>query len=207
MVPCSLIERPLLILEDGDGRFSLATFYQNLRWNNLIPGIALWKQNLATHALVVAVTFDILSLWSYVFWEMVVPLLEIVLKIFPRVPPSNVMLHWMLGMSAILCPFGASSISERAKNRKGLSQMNMRTWWNIHLLKISCLYFITFYHRSLPSTPKYSIVKPLFKKGDKMYVPSYRPISILTSFSRKSLEKVIHNRLPEQVLRNNWWGQ
>jgi hypothetical protein len=40
----------------------------------------------------------------------------------------------------------------------------------------------------------YSIIKPLYKKGNKEDVNNYMPISLLTSFS-KILEKVIHTRL------------
>jgi len=47
----------------------------------------------------------------------------------------------------------------------------------------------------------YSIIKPLFKKGDKTDPSNYRPISMLTSFS-KVLEKVLYNRLIE-YLNNN----
>ena len=49
---------------------------------------------------------------------------------------------------------------------------------------------------------KYSIIKPLFKKGDKKDRKNYRPISLLTSFS-KIFEKVIHARLTEHVINNN----
>ena len=35
------------------------------RYDNLIPGMALWKQNLLNYALAAAVAFEILSLWSY----------------------------------------------------------------------------------------------------------------------------------------------
>jgi hypothetical protein len=34
-----------------------------------------------------------------------------------------------------------------------------------------------------PERLKYSIVKPLFKKGDKQLISNYRPASLLTSFS------------------------
>jgi len=41
-----------------------------------------------------------------------------------------------------------------------------------------------------PDRLKYAIVKPLLKKGDKTKISNYRPISILSSFS-KILEKVM----------------
>ena len=41
---------------------------------------------------------------------------------------------------------------------------------------------------------KYSIVRPLHKKGPITELENYRPISFLTVFS-KLLEKVIHKRL------------
>ena len=45
---------------------------------------------------------------------------------------------------------------------------------------------------------KYATVKPLFKEGDKSKLSNYRPISILSSFS-KVLEKVMHNQLQEHL--------
>jgi hypothetical protein len=41
---------------------------------------------------------------------------------------------------------------------------------------------------------KYSIVTPIFKKGDKKSCANYRPIRLLTSFS-KVFEKIISRRL------------
>jgi hypothetical protein len=52
-----------------------------------------------------------------------------------------------------------------------------------------------------PDHLKYAEVKPLFKKGDKSKISNYRPISILSSFS-KVLEKVIYNQLQEHL--NNY---
>ena len=54
------------------------------RCDNLIPGMALWKQNLLTCALAAAVAFEILSLWSYALRETMVPPPETVLKIVFR---------------------------------------------------------------------------------------------------------------------------
>jgi hypothetical protein len=45
-----------------------------------------------------------------------------------------------------------------------------------------------------PTILKYSIITPLYKKGDKNNVSNYRPISLLTSLS-KIFEKIIYNRL------------
>jgi fructose-1,6-bisphosphatase/inositol monophosphatase family enzyme len=45
---------------------------------------------------------------------------------------------------------------------------------------------------------KYAEVKHLFKKGDKTKISNYRPISVLSSFS-KVLEKVMYNQLQEHL--------
>jgi len=45
-----------------------------------------------------------------------------------------------------------------------------------------------------PSRLKFSEIKPLFKKHDKPNISNYRPISILTSFS-KIFEKITFTRL------------
>jgi hypothetical protein len=44
-------------------------------------------------------------------------------------------------------------------------------------------------------------VKPIFQQGDKNDTPNYRPISMLTSFS-KIFEKVIYNRLYQHINTN-----
>jgi hypothetical protein len=45
---------------------------------------------------------------------------------------------------------------------------------------------------------KYSIVKPLFKEGDRENMASYRPISLLNTFS-KVLEKIFYERLLQHI--------
>jgi hypothetical protein len=49
-----------------------------------------------------------------------------------------------------------------------------------------------------PDRMKYAVVKPLFKKGDKSKTSNYRPISILSSFS-KILEKVMFNQIHDHL--------
>ncbi|PNF37508.1 hypothetical protein B7P43_G14331 [Cryptotermes secundus] len=53
-----------------------------------------------------------------------------------------------------------------------------------------------------PTRLKYSIMKPLFKKGDKRNIANYRPISLLTTFS-KVFEKIIYQRLLQHIEGNN----
>jgi len=53
-----------------------------------------------------------------------------------------------------------------------------------------------------PDRLKYAIVKPIFKKGNKYEVSNYRPISLLTSFS-KMIEKFMFNRLRSHLDKNN----
>jgi hypothetical protein len=78
--------------------------------------------------------------------------------------------------------------SIKTKNSFGYDEISTK------LLKISANYIC--------SPLKYSIVKPLYKKGDKTDLSNYRPISMLTSFS-KVLEKALCNRFNEYLNNNN----
>jgi len=59
-----------------------------------------------------------------------------------------------------------------------------------HTVYVTNPYFMGIF----PDHMKYTVVKPLFKKGDKSKISNYRPISILNSFS-KVLEKAMYNQL------------
>jgi hypothetical protein len=52
-----------------------------------------------------------------------------------------------------------------------------------------------------PEWLKYSVIKPIHKKGDKSSLANYRPISLLTSFS-KIVERVIYNRLINHLMKH-----
>jgi hypothetical protein len=54
---------------------------------------------------------------------------------------------------------------------------------------------------TFPDHMKFSIIKPIFKNGNKMNPPNYRPISPLTSFSKVS-EKAVFNRLTAHFSTN-----
>jgi len=53
-----------------------------------------------------------------------------------------------------------------------------------------------------PTWLKFSQIVPLFKKGDKDKLTNYRPISLLTAFS-KIFAKVIYKRLDNHIISNN----
>jgi Notch-like protein len=63
---------------------------------------------------------------------------------------------------------------------------------------------------TFPDHMKFSIIKPIFKKGNKMNPTNYRPISLLTSFS-KVFEKALFNTLTahfntDKLLVGNQFG-
>jgi len=55
---------------------------------------------------------------------------------------------------------------------------------------------------AFPKTLKYAAIKPVYKKGDKLLTANYRPISLLTSFS-KIFEKLIYSRLYKHICTKN----
>ena len=83
----------------------------------------------------------------------------------------------------------------KTRNSHGFDEISIK------LLKISAAYIfspLTYVcNKSIPSLPdrmKFSIIKPIFKKGSKMNRTNYRPISPLTYFS-KEFEKALFSRL------------
>ena len=56
------------------------------------------------------------------------------------------------------------------------------------------IFNVSFQSGIFPDQMKRAKIKPLFKKGDKQNMQNYRPISVLSVFS-KILEKLIYNRL------------
>jgi hypothetical protein len=95
--------------------------------------------------------------------------------------------------------------SIKTKNSSGYDEISTK------LLKISANYIcspLTYICNKSVSTEifperlKYSVINPLYKKGDKTDPSNYRPISMLTSFS-KVLEKALYNGLIEFLNNNN----
>jgi len=95
--------------------------------------------------------------------------------------------------------------SIKSKDSSGYDEISSR------ILKISAPYVLsplTFIFNKIldmgvfPERLKFSEVKPLYKKGDATDFSNYRPISILTSFS-KIIEKIIYKRLYSYLINNN----
>jgi len=93
----------------------------------------------------------------------------------------------------------------RIKNLYGYDEIS------IIILKLSAPFIISpltyICNKSLssvvfPKRLKYAIIKPVYKEGDKLHTTNYRPISLLTSFS-KIFEKLIYSTLYKHICTNN----
>jgi len=109
-----------------------------------------------------------------------------------------------------LMPFSTKDIrniikSLNTKNSHGYDEVSTK------LLKLSSPFILSplthICNKSLalgifPDRLKYSEIKPPFKKGDKLNISNYRPISLLSSFS-KVLEKAAYIQLYEHCRKQN----
>jgi hypothetical protein len=126
--------------------------------------------------------------------------------------------HWSYLSQAFLTPFPEikfepMSTKETENIIKSLKPKNSNGYdeISVNILKISAsaisspLAYIcnkSFSMGVFPTHLKYSEIIPLLKNGDKTSVMNYRPISLLTSFS-KVIEKDIFVRLPSHIKNNN----
>jgi hypothetical protein len=105
-----------------------------------------------------------------------------------------------------------ASTHEIEKIIKSLKSINTGGYDEIstRILKLSAPYIIsplTYICNTIlnsgifPDRLKYAIIKPIFKKGDDQEIMNYRPISLLTSFS-KQIEKLIYVRLLDHINTN-----
>jgi exonuclease III len=95
--------------------------------------------------------------------------------------------------------------SLKTKNSSGYDEISNR------IIKISLPFIIsplTYICNAIlcagvfPDRLKFAVIKPLFKKGETQNVANYRPISLLTSFS-KIIEKLMYARLIKHIETNN----
>jgi hypothetical protein len=64
------------------------------------------------------------------------------------------------------------------------------------------IYNVSFQTGIFPDIMKKAKIRPLFKKSDKQDIQNYRPISILSAFS-KILEKLMYNRLLSFLMKHD----
>lgn len=89
----------------------------------------------------------------------------------------------------------------KKKNSTGVDEISIKIIKNCfyNIRKVLChILNESLQQGTVPDRLKFAIVKPLFKKGDKAIVTNYRPISLLTCFS-KILEKLVHRRLLDHL--------
>jgi hypothetical protein len=109
--------------------------------------------------------------------------------------------------------FNSTSTKEIERIIKSIKVKNSRGENGIttKMLKVNAPYVSSplnyIYNKSIrpatfPTCLKHSIVKPLFKKGDRENMANYRPVSLLTSFA-KVFEKIIYERLLQHININN----
>jgi hypothetical protein len=95
--------------------------------------------------------------------------------------------------------------SFKTKNSTGYDEISIRTLRYSLPYIISPLTYIcnaTLNHGLFPDRLKYASVIPIHKKGDSQNINNYRPISLLTVFS-KVFEKMIYVRLYKHLTVNN----
>ena len=93
----------------------------------------------------------------------------------------------------------------KPKNSSGYDEINSKIVKTCvsdisHPLTFICNHSL--YKGIFPDRLKIAVVKPLYKKGDRKNIANYRPISLLTVFS-KVLEKALHSRLSQHLHTNN----
>jgi hypothetical protein len=66
---------------------------------------------------------------------------------------------------------------------------------------LAYIYNISLKQGKFPARLKYSVVVPVFKSGDKMQIVNYRPISLLTGFS-KIFENLTYSRIMQHICHN-----
>jgi hypothetical protein len=98
-----------------------------------------------------------------------------------------------------------SIFSLKSKTSSGYDEITskiLKAYASLISQPLSHVYNHSLYTGIFPDHLKISIVKQLFKKGDKASMTEYRPISLLTAFL-KVLKKVMYNSLRHHMHTNN----
>ena len=92
--------------------------------------------------------------------------------------------------------------NEKAPGKDGIKAETIKLIVD-YIVKPICFVFNNVLESGIyPDKLKIAVIKPLFKHGDKTAIENYRPISLISNFS-KILEKIIKNRLTKYVSKHN----
>lgn len=105
------------------------------------------------------------------------------------------------------CPYEISSVINKLNSNKspgvdGVSSFAIKTACNFISPVLSYIFNLSFETGVFPDDLKIAVVIPLHKKGDSGDLNTYRPISLLSNFS-KILEKLVKSRLVKFLKINN----
>jgi hypothetical protein len=84
----------------------------------------------------------------------------------------------------------------------GLSNKILKLCGNQISKPLTYIYNLSLNSGICPDRLNYANIKPCFKKGDRLQITNYRPISLLTGFS-KIFEMLIFSRLKQHSVSNN----
>lgn len=132
-----------------------------------------------------------------------------------EIPPSNKhYTDYLSHSNSVTSPFvfkpidpdGIVKIIDSLKSKStsghdGISNKVIKSVKHLISKPLSMLINESFSSSTFPDLLKLARVLPLFKKGDVTQVTNYRPISILSSFS-KIFERAIHNQLTDYLMEN-----
>jgi hypothetical protein len=103
--------------------------------------------------------------------------------------------------SEIICTI-KSLKSKDSSGYDGISNRILKVCGQYLGKPLACTYNISLKQGKFPDRLKYSTVVPVFKSGDRSQIVNYRPISLLTGFS-KVFENLLYSRIMQHVQCHN----
>jgi hypothetical protein len=103
--------------------------------------------------------------------------------------------------SEIICTI-KSLKSKDSSGYDGISNRILKVCGQYLGKPLAYIYNISLKQGKFPDRLKYSVVVPVFKSGDRSQIVNYRPISLLTGFS-KIFENLIYSRIMQHVQCHN----
>ena len=95
-----------------------------------------------------------------------------------------------------------SKLKDGAPGRDGILPKHLKCISESIAYPLSKITNLSFEQGVFPTESKMAIVSPLYKAKDPMFFNNYRPISLLSAFS-KILERLMYNRLLKFIDKNN----